>query len=329
MGAADPILFDLDDIQLEDIEPWQVDHVGAELAAARMAKGIAAETLASDLKIRASFVTALESGRYSDLPGLPYAIGYVRSIADYLGLDGEAVARTFKEQQGHNYVAPTLALPEPEEIREGGSPKMLLAAISLALGTVGYGGWMLYSQPGPAELPVAARPAAVAPVAAAPASTTPSKAVADGSAKATPVAAGPATTPKAPEEVPGDREAAAGTTRIETIAPAATSRPKPETPPERAKSLASAPIVLEARGLTWVHLKDAKGATVVAGAKKKGWRFTLPDRPGLRLTVGRANQLVIRVGDRALPPLRPDGQPVRNVALDAAKLKQKAEALGR
>lgn len=45
--------------------------------------------------------------------------------------------------------------------------------------------------------------------------------------------------------------------------------------------------------------------------------------------MGRTKQLVILVSDRALPPLRPDGQPIRNVALDAAKLKHKAEALGR
>jgi hypothetical protein len=86
---------------------------------------------------------------------------------------------------------------------------------------------------------------------------------------------------------------------------------------------------LEARGLTWVRLKDAKGTTLAVGAMKKGWHLTLPDKSGLRLTVGRANQLVIRVGNRTLPPLRPDARPVHDVALDPAKLKKQAAALAR
>ncbi len=336
MSAADPILFDLDDIELEDIEPWQVDHVGAELAAARRRKGFSVETLAADLKIRAAFISALESGRYSDLPGLPYAIGYVRSIADHLGLDGEAFARKLKDDQGDSYVAPTLSLPEPEEIHEGGAPKALLAAVSIALGTLAYGGWSLYSQPTAYDRTdmVAAAPVRATPVAAVlpgkDAPEAPTKAVHPGAAVTpTPVVAAPGTPEKAPEEPVTDRTTTTGLSHIEAIAPAAATPSKSESPPVQKASLADAPIILEARGLTWIHLKDDKGATVVAGAKKKGWRFTVPDRPGLRLTVGRANEVVIVVGDRSLPPLRQGAAPVHNFVLDAHKLRKQAEALGR
>ncbi|MEQ8702093.1 MAG: DUF4115 domain-containing protein [Bauldia litoralis] len=337
MSAADPILFDLDDIELEDIEPWQVDHVGAELAAARRRKGLSVETLAADLNIRAAFVSALEAGRYSDLPGLPYAIGYVRSIADHLGLDGEAFARKLKDEQGDSYVAPTLSLPEPEEIHEGGAPKALLAAVSIALGTLAYGGWILYSQPTAYDRTdiVAAAPVRTTPVAdvlpGKDAPEEPAKAVHPGTAVTpTPVAIARAAAPgKTPEEPAPERTTTTSLNRIEAIAPAAATPPKPETPPVQKASLADAPIVLETRGLTWIHLKDAKGATVVAGAKKKGWRFTLPDKAGLRLTVGRANELVIVVGDKSLPPLRPSAAPVHNFVLDARKLRKQAEAHGR
>jgi cytoskeleton protein RodZ len=222
MGNTDPILFDLDDIKLEDIEPWQVDHVGAELAAKRMAMGITVESLAADLKIRGTFIQALEAGRYSDLPGLPYAIGYVRSIADRLGLDGEAYARTFKEQQGHNYVAPTLSLPEPEEIREGGSSKALLAAISIALGTLGYGGWLLYSQPSAPERTelVAARPAGATPIGD-PTGTTPATAVHATAVDDRPAAADPASNDAAST----DRDAVVPK-RVEALAPAASTPPR-------------------------------------------------------------------------------------------------------
>ncbi len=340
MDTSSPILFDLDDIQLEDIEPWQVDHVGAELAAARRAKRITVETLASELKIRSNFISALEAGRYSDLPGLPYAVGYVRSIADHLGLDGKAYAAKLKEQQGDEYIAPTLVLPEPEEIREGGSSKWMLAAISIALGTLGYGGWVLYSQSettGRGDL-IAAEPMHAGPkaVRTAPATTQTARAdvgpktvASDAADRPTPVAQPtPAATPKPADDRTADRATTAAPNRVETIAPAAATATRPDQAKPKPASLADARIILEARGLTWVHLKDAKGATVVAGAKKKGWRFTLPDRPGLRLTVGRANQLVIMVGGRTLPPLRADTNPVRNVVLDTKALREKARSLG-
>jgi cytoskeleton protein RodZ len=102
--------------------------------------------------------------------------------------------------------------------------------------------------------------------------------------------------------------------------------PEPTPPPA---PFADAEVVLEARGLTWVRLEDAKGATLVAGARHKGWRYTLPAQAGLRLTVDRANQLVVVVGDRALPPLGPAGRAVRNLPLDLARLRRKAAALGR
>jgi cytoskeleton protein RodZ len=339
MGASDPFLFNLDDIRLEDIEPWQVDHVGAELAAARTAKGVTVEALAAELKVRSVFITALEAGRYSDLPGLPYAVGYVRSIADHLGLDGKTYAERLKDQQGHEYVAPTLSLPEPKEIREGGSSKALLAAISIALGTLGYGGWLLYSQQdmfGSGDV-VATQPAPAEPNAVRNVPAATQAARADGATKAPATATGAHATalamPKPADdravERTTDRGTTAGPTRVETLAPAASIATRPEAAKPKPAPLADAKITLEARGLTWVHLKDAKGATVVAGAKKKGWRFTVPDRPGLRLTVGRADQLVILVGSRALPPLRADSKPVRNLPLDAKALREKARALPR
>ena len=54
--------------------------------------------MAGQLHIRLAYLKAIEDGRFKDLPGLTYASGFVRSYADYLGLDGEEMVRRFREE---------------------------------------------------------------------------------------------------------------------------------------------------------------------------------------------------------------------------------------
>src|SRR5215831_1529582 len=55
-------------------------------------------TVAAQLHIRLTYLRAVESGRFKDLPGMAYAAGFVRSYGDYLGLDGEELVRLFREE---------------------------------------------------------------------------------------------------------------------------------------------------------------------------------------------------------------------------------------
>ena len=77
--------------------PFQ-EGVGEILRCRRESYGQDLPTVASQLHIRPTYLRAVETGRFKDLPGMAYASGFVRSYGDYLGLDGEELVRLFREE---------------------------------------------------------------------------------------------------------------------------------------------------------------------------------------------------------------------------------------
>lgn len=74
-----------------DIAP-AADNVGSRLRAAREARGLSMGQVAAQTRISQRALAALENGDFAALPGRTYAIGFARTYARAVGLDGEAVA---------------------------------------------------------------------------------------------------------------------------------------------------------------------------------------------------------------------------------------------
>ena len=128
--------------------------VGQLLRETRESYGSDIPRVAAALRIRASYLEAIESGRYDQLPGAVYAMGFVRAYAAHLGLDGEEAVRRFKlEAEGYD-AQRDLAFPVPLSERSIPGRSMLLAALLLAV--CGYGLWYY--------LPSSARPERVSPL---------------------------------------------------------------------------------------------------------------------------------------------------------------------
>ncbi len=205
-----------EDVAVDSLAPVEPGDVGTELRAARQARRIDISKVATDLKIREDFLLAIENARYGDLPGIPYAIGYVRTYATYLGLDSEDLVARFKDETQGLHNEPDLAFLTP--VKEGRLGGPALIGLSLALAGLAYGGWYYYSHSADdTTVAVTAKPgnlakpgnqakpgdqtkvAAVAPKAQAP-DTTPR-------AEKTPEALAPSTRstePKAPDVKPED-----------------------------------------------------------------------------------------------------------------------------
>ena len=78
-----------------DISAYPVDiGVGELMRLTRERLGHELQSVANQLRIRLSYLEAIEEGRFRDLPGTTYAVGFVRSYADYLGLDGADIPLT-------------------------------------------------------------------------------------------------------------------------------------------------------------------------------------------------------------------------------------------
>lgn len=85
--------------------------IGASLAAAREARGLALRDAERITCMRARHLVALEEDRFDELPGRTYARAFLRSYASALGLDADRFVAEFDEQ-----------VPEPDEPQELAPP---------------------------------------------------------------------------------------------------------------------------------------------------------------------------------------------------------------
>ena len=72
--------------------PVSTETVGRSLKAAREERNMSLDEASRATKIRKEFLLAIEEDRFEMLPGDVFARGFVRSYADFLGLDGKAIA---------------------------------------------------------------------------------------------------------------------------------------------------------------------------------------------------------------------------------------------
>lgn len=117
--------------------------VSETLRATRMAHGYDLRDVATMLRIRYPYLLAIEEGRYQELPGSTYAIGFLRSYAECLGLDPDTVVTRYKEEAAGSVRRQELYLPTPAAEGRASGGTLLLGTLVLA-GIV-YGGWYYLS----------------------------------------------------------------------------------------------------------------------------------------------------------------------------------------
>ncbi|OIO72264.1 MAG: hypothetical protein CO186_01940 [Zetaproteobacteria bacterium CG_4_9_14_3_um_filter_49_83] len=75
------------DIEIKPTREELLVHIGKSLHEARESGGLSKEKIAQNLKLRLSYIQALESGNWSELPEAVYALGFLRQYAKFLGID--------------------------------------------------------------------------------------------------------------------------------------------------------------------------------------------------------------------------------------------------
>lgn len=114
--------------------------VGQLLRDTREKLGHTLPAVATALRIRQPYLQAIEASRYQDLPGSAYAVGFVRSYADYLGLDGNEIVRRFKQESGTDFSS-RAELSFPSAVSEGSFPTGGMLFIGLVVAVIAYGIW--------------------------------------------------------------------------------------------------------------------------------------------------------------------------------------------
>lgn len=124
--------------------------VGALLRQSREGTGLNIADVARALRISQKYLEALEDGRHEDLPGIPYAIGFVRSYAEHLHLDGNEIVRRYKDEAAGLDGKNDLVFPKP--IADGGVPGGAVLGVGVMVAAVAYGVWYWNSNQGDVEI---------------------------------------------------------------------------------------------------------------------------------------------------------------------------------
>ena len=74
-----------------------VQTVGEILRNARIRQGKNLRIIGEELCIRTSYLEAIENMDLKNIPEPPYGIGFIRSYAEYLGLNGERIVSSYKQ----------------------------------------------------------------------------------------------------------------------------------------------------------------------------------------------------------------------------------------
>jgi cytoskeleton protein RodZ len=340
--------------------------VGEILRRTRVHYNQTLDDAANYLRIRASQLEALEKNDLTQLPGQVYAIGYIRTYSEYLGLDGEKMVYLFKQQSGSRPSKPELHFPVPAS--ESKAPNLFIIFGSLAVLALVIGVWIALSAVGKArdktiaEIPsvpadmrgsAAAGPPAPAPIAnaqataispaalatagigAAPAATaqqaTPSATTTPQTAAVTPQTAPvAATATPAPAATTDAQTPAATATVAPTTTPVAATAAAIATQPATAVPVATGPkkeIVITIIERSWVEVRDKQGKPILSRILKPGEVFIIPEANyGLRLDTGNAGGIELKVNGQPYPPLGKEGDILRGFVLDGNKMVEKLPA---
>lgn len=128
-----------------DREDGPYRGVGYDLHRARLAANYTVEDICRAIRISETHLTAIENGRFSDLPGPTYVSGFVRTYAGFVGLDPDEIILRLKSETDVPKLKPEeLHFPEPE--RESRAPSPVTVIVALLCAGLLYGGWYYFRQ---------------------------------------------------------------------------------------------------------------------------------------------------------------------------------------
>lgn len=321
-----------------------VHTVGKTLRAARERLNIPLADVSATINVRVAQLQAIEDDRIDQLPGMTYAVGFVRSYARFLKLDAQEMVATFKrEHEGEPATKTSLNFSDP--IPEDKLPGPVLIGSAVFGIVVLFLAWSLLSSDDEGVKVAETIPAAPVVGTASGQPTladsqpltgyssgliTSAEKTPDNGAAATAAAGGEtatvlasASTNSTAAETPAAPEAK---TEIEMLVrPTRPAEERPATEPEviNVKQRGKSRVVLEASQKSWVQVSDSAGKVVYKKVMAQGEQFFVPDQPGMSLVTSNAGGLAVIVDGAPVQNLGRRGEIIRGVSLNADDLKKR------
>ena len=277
--------------------PSGAPRLGADLRAARQRLGWQLPDVATGLRIRLPYLEAIEDGRWPELPGNAYALGFVRSYAKMLGLDSEEVARRFRTEAGAVSEKPRLRFPAP--VPQRGVPAGAVVLLGIVVAAGAYAAWYRYS--GNDETHVtqtaSAPPERLAAMVPPPQAQSPQIA---------------SILPAAPQGLPAAPALPPPVVPVPVPVAVAIAPPAPTSP----VPVVNSRFVLRSKAGGYVLVKERLGKTLLRRAMSAGETWPVPQEPDLLLTTGNAANLELLVDGKPGQPLGGAGTVLNDLPLD-------------
>ena len=262
-----------------------LETVGQDLRAARLRRGDDLATASKVLKIRKDHLEALEEDRLEALPGRTYAVGFVRSYADYLGLDAAQCVERYKAEiagrSDTDHLPHVQVIDEDEHRRLPQGWKIVAGLVAILML---YGVYYLvssassmFAQPATPPAPTALAPKPIV------ARVVPKVTVPPSAAPATPA--------------PADQQPATATS-----APAAAPTTEPLLPAGivYGQENATARVVLRAHQSARILVQGPTGLVYFNRSLKPGDTFRVPNRVGVTLTTTNAGAVEVELDGQSM-----------------------------
>jgi len=115
-------------------------EIGMVLRTEREKRQLKLEDVAKSLKIRSTYLAAIEEGRIKELPGAIYSLGYLKIYSDFLLLESAEILRSFRNLAESEFFSGGMVLhgdPYSHELK----PRASIVFISLLMVVILYVFW--------------------------------------------------------------------------------------------------------------------------------------------------------------------------------------------
>ena len=270
--------------------------IGTALRDARVTRNLSLAEVSALLRIREAHLEAIELEDFDQLPGNVYAIGFIRTYAQYLELNESDLIMRFKAASVESGMADMVFEEEEETEQISGALKISLLVVGAL---VVYVLWLVAGtrNDGITVSTVVQTPAAPVEALAVP---TPQAVVADEAAASSAAAVETPATPRASDE------AAPAAATIEGPADVKPNTQLIDTKPAPSK------VEIRATRRTWMRLENAQGRVLFSSVIDEGEGFELPDDMNYILATRDAGALTYFVNNQAVAPVGRRGQILTN-----------------
>lgn len=163
--------------------------VGERLRAAREARGLSLDEVATMTRVPTRHLQHIENGEWDSLPAITYSVGFARAYANAVGLDGREIGTELRSQLGAPQSSAATASYEPADPAR--VPPRSLAIIAAVIAVLLVAGYLIWRGSAVSEGDPQAEAAAVDTPIVAPPPAAPAQAAARPNAPAAAAATGP------------------------------------------------------------------------------------------------------------------------------------------